>query len=408
VNTLAQSHAGAAQEDLTERSARRRIGAVWTLLFFNVLAYVPGLAVINVSDTAGKLMTQASLWMALVLALSVNRRAVIRPNMFLFIFTLLAALSLLSTLDTLHFGSIYRAFRLLGFLSTLWLLTPWWGRSDLLILRNQFRCLMGIVIVSAIGIVISPGKALGSGRLVGAVWPVVSPQLAHYAAVAGGLATVLWFCHLISRNRALVLGSISAVILILTHTRTALVAMVVGILVAGLSLFLTRRRVRRALAVVLVTGAVVAVAFAPVLSHWFERGESGTSFTDLSGRTVVWHALVNAPRTKSQTLFGFGLSNDSFQGLSIDSSWLAVYETQGLVGDILVGLSLLVLLGIALTRARGPTRALALFIITYCLIASYTEVGLGDASTYILDLAVAASLLVTSASTSDLQHPLTS
>ena len=39
-------------------------------------------------------------------------------------------------------------------------------------------------------------------------------------------------------------------------------------------------------------------------------------------------------------------------------------------------------------------RALALFLVTYCLVASFTETGLSDASAYLLELALAASLLV--------------
>jgi hypothetical protein len=42
-------------------------------------------------------------------------------------------------------------------------------------------------------------------------------------------------------------------------------------------------------------------------------------------------------------------------------------------------------------------RALALFLITYCLVASFTEVGFTDVSTYLLELTLAASLLVPSA-----------
>ena len=43
-------------------------------------------------------------------------------------------------------------------------------------------------------------------------------------------------------------------------------------------------------------------------------------------------------------------------------------------------------------------RALALFLVTYCLVASFTEVGFTDASTYLLELTLAASLLVPPAS----------
>ena len=54
-------------------------------------------------------------------------------------------------------------------------------------------------------------------------------------------------------------------------------------------------------------------------------------------------------------------------------------------------LVLLLLLGI--THPRGPRRAVALFLVTYCLVASITETGLGDASPYMLELVVAAALL---------------
>jgi hypothetical protein len=54
----------------------------------------------------------------------------------------------------------------------------------------------------------------------------------------------------------------------------------------------------------------------------------------------------------------------------------------------------LVLGTVALLRPPSLARACALFLITYCGLASYTEAGLGDASPYLLHLALAASLLV--------------
>ena len=49
--------------------------------------------------------------------------------------------------------------------------------------------------------------------------------------------------------------------------------------------------------------------------------------------------------------------------------------------------------GVALLRPPSLSRACAIFLISYCAIASYTEAGLGDASPYLLHLTVAASLL---------------
>jgi hypothetical protein len=47
----------------------------------------------------------------------------------------------------------------------------------------------------------------------------------------------------------------------------------------------------------------------------------------------------------------------------------------------------------AITHVRGPRRAVGLFLVVYCLIASITETGLGNPSPYILDLTAALALL---------------
>jgi hypothetical protein len=51
------------------------------------------------------------------------------------------------------------------------------------------------------------------------------------------------------------------------------------------------------------------------------------------------------------------------------------------------------LIGATVFAPPGPRRAVALFLVTYCLVASYTETGIGDMSTYILSLLVASSLV---------------
>jgi hypothetical protein len=94
-----------------------------------------------------------------------------------------------------------------------------------------------------------------------------------------------------------------------------------------------------------------------------------------------------------ESLFGSGLSNKSFDGLAIDSNWVASYLDQGWFGVVLQAAMLLLLLAMVATHVRGPRRAVALFLIVYGLISSVTETGIGDASPYILDLVVAAALL---------------
>lgn len=256
-----------------------------------------------------------------------------------------------------------------------------------------------LVVLSSviIGLVLAPGKAFaqaGGRRLGGALWPIPPTQVAHYAAILTGLTVVLWFTKMLtSRWVALVVVG-GCTILILTHTRTALVGLLLGILVAGLSLFASRKRVRRAFVVAFVVIGLGALSFAPFFTHWFTRGQSPQEIAELTGRSEVWSQLVASPRTEVHVLFGYGMSNDSFNGRSIDSSWLSTYDDQGLVGDMIIGSALVLLLVLALVSPRGPARAVALFLVVYCLIASYTETGLGDASTYLLDLSVAMSVLM--------------
>ena len=382
-----------------DRSCTRRVGIIWVLLFFNVLDPAGG-AVVPIPHKVTQLVTQGALLLALVLVLTINPRMRIRPNWLLGLFTLLAITSLMMSVRFVGLGTTYRSFRLIGFLFVLWLLTPWWGRRDLLVLRSQMRFLLLILGSVVLGLLISPGRELG-GRLSGTLWPIPPTQVAHFAAELAGLTTLLWFCRLVSGRRALALVLPALVMLVLTHTRTALSAMVVALLVAGTSLFLAKRRVRKSLARALIVVVVIAIPASPFLASWLTRGENSQQLQSLTGRTQAWSAVLSTNRPTSNVLFGNGLTNDSVNnssnpaanGLPIDSSWIAIYQDQGIVGEVLVSAAILLLLLTALSRARGPTRAMALFLIVYCIIAGISESGLGGASQYLLDLTVAASLL---------------
>jgi hypothetical protein len=110
----------------------------------------------------------------------------------------------------------------------------------------------------------------------------------------------------------------------------------------------------------------------------------------------VWDQLLAQRRTPVELAVGVGLTDKSYNGLPIDNSWYSIYHEQGWAGLILVGGFLVALIFAIVLRPLNPERTCALFLVVYCVSASYTEVGLGDASPYLLDLAVAASLLVTS------------
>jgi O-antigen ligase len=381
-------------------SRLRRVFVIWGLLAFNVLT--PGqVALFPIPHRIAQVMTQGALFLALVLALSINPRMRMRPNWFLGLYTVLAITSLMMSVRLVGIGTDYRSFRLIVFLFVLWLLTPWWGRRDLLILRSQVRVLLLLLASVVLGLCVSPGRALSGGRLTGTLWPIWPTGVAHYAGELAGLTVLLWLCRLVSRRSAVVVIVPAAIVLVLSHTRTALAAMLIALLVAGASLLLARRRVRRTFAVGLLVVVVIGVPTAPFLIHWAARGETTQGLESLTGRTRAWSAVVAVNRPASNVVFGSGLSNDSVQGssnpglngLAIDDSWLSVYQDQGIVGDLLLGAIFVLLLLTAIFRARGSTRALALFLIVYCLIAGISESGLGNASPYLLDLAVAASLV---------------
>lgn len=377
-----------------DRSVRRRVGAAWVLLFFNTLTFVGGISALGIPSQVGKGIAQAALPLAILIGLTVNPKIKVRPNAFLCIVCLLIADTVLTAMQASHLGTMFRTFRLAEFVAGLWLLTPWWGRRDMMLLRIHLRCLWGALGSVLLGLLVFPGHAFGyGGRLTGVIWPMFPTQIAQYAAVVIGLTIVLWLGRGFSGRATLVSVAVAALILLLTHTRTALVAMVAGILIAGLSLFTVSARVRKFFA----TGATIisigAVTVAGVVTTWLTRGQNTAGLTTLTGRTNFWALVLNMPRTRFQEIFGFGLSNASVDGLPIDSNWLSAYMDEGLFGVVVCAMALAFLFVAALFQSRGVRRALTLFIVTYCLVASLTEDTIMDVSTYLLHLIVAASLL---------------
>jgi hypothetical protein len=385
-----------ASTGLQEHWVRRRVAIAWGLLMLNVLTFDPGQSVLGIPSTVGKGITQAALTASLLLVLSVNPKLRFRPNIFLLLMTVLVVGTILPAFQPQSFGSVYRTVRFAEFVLTLWVFTPFWGRLDMLLLRSHLIA-MGVMLASVtVGLFIAPGKAMGTGRLVGAIWPAPAPQVAHYCAVTAGLVAVLWLGGGARGRLAGAVFAISMVLLVLTHTRTALVSMVAGLLIAGMSLIVVRARARRILAIAGTITGLAIMTLSGFITTWLARGEGTTELTDLSGRTLVWSQVLAYPRTKFEMWFGFGLSNASFNGLSIDSNWVASYQEQGFFGIILCASVLLFLLLNSWFQPPGVRRALALFLVIYCMLASLTEVGFTDASPYLLDLTVAASLIIPS------------
>ncbi len=226
------------------------------------------------------------------------------------------------------------------------------------------------------------------------LYDIPATEVAHYAAVTAGLIIVFWLGGMMSGRIALLAATAGVIIIVLTHTRTALIGMVAALLVAGLSLIVTKARARKFFAAALIILSVGVMTAAGLATTWLARGQNASQLASLTGRTDFWHLVLDLPRTRFQEIFGFGLSNGSINGLPIDSNWLVAYLEQGLFGVIVCAAMVLFLLVAEFFQPPGTRRALALFLITYCLIASFTQVGFANPTTYLLELTLAASLMM--------------
>jgi hypothetical protein len=389
-------------EPASDRLVRRRVGIVWGLLVLNALTYYG--SALHIPHSVGKAITASALQVALIVALTVNRKLIIRPNVFLCLVSLLAIEAIVTSVQPQHIGTLYRTFRLSEYVVVLWLITPWWGRRDLLLVRYHLTALSVILGSVVLGLLVAPHYALSGGRLGGALWAIPATQLAHQAAIMFGLVAILWLSGHLRGRLTLVVVIVTGAILLLTHTRTALLALTVGILVSGLSLITVKARARKFFAGAGVVVAITIITLSSFISSWLTRGQNVQQLHNLTGRTEVWGPLLAFPRDKFQMIFGFGLSNSSspVNGLPIDSNWFASYQEQGLIGVIICAIILVFLLVTAYFQTNRLQRALAIFLVTYCLVASFTEVTFTDVSLYLLDLTLATSLIVSSAADRDL------
>ncbi|KQX46302.1 MULTISPECIES: hypothetical protein [unclassified Streptomyces] len=378
------------------------VGTAWALLALNTLGSAGAKTVVPLPRSLIQMVTMGALVAAFALALAANLQLRVRPSAFVFLLTLLLVPSVISSVHLeVGPGALFRCARLALFVATLWLLSRWWD-GGLTFVRHHIRMYFAVLGLVAAGLVLAPGTAMPEyygGRLVGALWPLTPPQIGQYAAVVIGLTVLLALNRRISGRSAAVIIVPSLVLLAMTHTRTATLGLIIGLVLAIGSLVLTSGAARRSFAWAVLCAAVAAVVFGSALRAWFLRGQSQQNFSNLTGRAKVWDALLAAPRTTSERLFGTGLGDKSFDGLPIDNSWLAVYDEQGLIGVTLVAAMVVVLGAVALLRPPSLPRACAIFLISYCALSSYTEVGLGDASAYLLHLTLAASLLVVPAAT---------
>lgn len=387
---------------------QRRIGIIWGLLFFNALGFL-GPSLLPIPKPVAQVFTMGALLLALLLVVCLNPRLEIRPNLVLALASVLAVTATMTGLRGMAgAGANLRSARLLCLLAVLWLLTPWWGRRDLLLARCHLRAVIAVSCLTLVGLAISPRLALsgaGQGRLVSAIWPVPAPQVAAYAAIATGMSILLWLSGVMARRAALPVAGVGIAMLLASQTRTALLALAAGLLISGLTSFASQRRFRRAAVAGILLLPLFLVLLGPALFAWFTRDQTAEQLAGLTGRKNVWAALVKAPRPEFNQWFGYGLSDKSFEGLLIDSTWMAAYHDEGVVGVVVVASIFVFMLVVPAFRPPGPARAVATFLVVFCAVSSYTEVGIGDASNYLLAVVAAASLVTPGAERTGNEQP---
>jgi len=238
-----------------------------------------------------------------------------------------------------------------------------------------------------------------NARLTG-YWPSLQAnELATVAAFALLIAAASWATGAWGGRRAVVFGVVCGWALVLTGSRTGIVAAVVGVAI----IVVLRRNLKMALIGWAVALAVVALLFVQAnttyrpFQNLATRGGTAKSAATLTGRTYGWHAVIHNERPVSQKLVGKGLAAKTvkidqaatgFYGYetgytNIDGAWFAAYLEAGIIGLLaLVAASGAAL--VAAVRTRDPS---AIAVVALILIASFLNDTLNDASVSLVVLA---------------------
>jgi hypothetical protein len=372
---------------------RRRVKLIWLLVVMTSLPWGSSNRTVPIPKRVEQLSTALALGGAALLALALNRRVRIRAAGFVVLYGALVVVSLVPVLGGWAGpGSLFRAGRFGLVLAVAVLLSPFWARDRDVLLDAQLGAYRFLVVVTGIWLLLGLGFN-EQGRLFSQVPALEPPQVGQVAAVLAGVLVLLMVCNVVPVRRGLPWFVACVAFLLLSYTRTAVVALVVAVLLGMLSLVSTSRRARALVTLVLLGLPLGVLVFGSLADAWFRRGQDEALFSTLTGRTLAWDRIYEFPRDVRVGLFGIGLGDKSIDGLPIDSGVLAIYHEQGRVGVAVMVAMLIALVGVTVAASPGPRRAIALFLITYCIVSSYTETGIGDVSGYLLILVVASSLV---------------
>jgi O-antigen ligase len=284
------------------------------------------------------------------------------------------------------------------------LLWRWLGGWPALFLNTHrvAHVLLGLVVV--VGLAAAPSAAWteegyvgGGGRLQGVFLPMHPTRVGEIGAILVGLALTALVFRRMQHLPGIILASLGLSLIILSRTRTAATALLIA-LFAAFCLTRRYRLGRRALRTILLLVLLAIPLLVPIRS-WALRGQDTDEFSSFTGRTRAWSAVIEQQSSLSSVMFGHGLGNKrvllrrgegDIDVLAIDNGWLSLFWETGLFGLILVLIAVIATV-VAVFKAPTPyIRASAGFLVTYVVIASFTESGLSDLSSYSLHILVAA------------------
>lgn len=277
-------------------------------------------------------------------------------------------------------------------------------RDSTLLLRAHLAANTVLALLFAVGPFVAGSAAWENGgsfasgsRLQGALLATLPPGVGEVGAIVAGLALVAWAYGHLRWWLTTPLVALGLGLIITSRTRTAALALLVGLIIAALVTL--RSRGGRHIAIGLAICAVPLLAVAPAVVDWALRGQSTQRFQSLSGRTLAWNNVLSADLPPGVAALGHGLGTTKIlvtrgQGdvntVPIDNSWLSLYWESGLIGAAVI---LVVYLCVLVTVLRAPTaypRAASVLLVVLVGIASFSESGLSDLSSLTLALVVAA------------------
>lgn len=375
---------------------RRYATLSWLALLVSILpwSFTQTGRITFIAKRPEQVLVATSLGVAFYFAYKANSRFKLAHAWPVVLYSMLAIIALFPPLGgRAGIGSLFRAVRFLLTLVLLLQLVPVLARDRYIPVRGAFVVMKVTVVSTLVTLAIGLGFD-GEGRLITQLPAFPAPGLAQWTSLFCFLLIFLMLNHSIPVRSGMAWLAASSLCLFLSHSRTPLVAGGAGFVAGLVAMFVSSQRARRFVSWVMFLVPVIALLFGPAVQAWFLRGQDQSQLSTLTGRTKAWAKVYAFPRDMYSRLFGVGLTDKSIEGLPIDSGYLSVYHEQGRVGVFVMTLIFVVFLARIMSRRPSMARAMALFLVVYVLIASYTETGIGDMSGYVLHLIMAMVLVV--------------